>query len=78
MRNAGMALRQPTLEMTPAQWNQVMDVNLTYPMFLAQSAIKMFEKQGGGKIVMVSSTAGKNINLGASPSYGASKQDCCI
>lgn len=71
--NAGMALRQPTLEMTPAQWNQVMDVNLTYPMFLAQSAIKMFEKQGGGKIVMVSSTAGKNINLGASPSYGASK-----
>jgi 3-oxoacyl-[acyl-carrier protein] reductase len=71
--NAGMALRQPTLEMTPEQWEQVIRVNLTYPMFLSQIAIQEFLKHGGGKIVMVSSTAGKNINLGASPSYGASK-----
>ena len=27
----------------------------------------------GGKIVFISSTAGKNVNMGASPSYGASK-----
>ena len=32
-----------------------------------------FLAQGGGKIVMISSTAAKNVNLGASPSYGASK-----
>ena len=71
--NAGMALRDATLDMTEEQWNRVMNVNLTYPMFLAQEAIKDFLTHNGGKIVMVSSTAGKNVNLGASPSYGASK-----
>ncbi len=72
--SAGMALRQPSLEMTKEQWNLVMDVNLTAPLLLTQCAIRQFQAQGhGGKIVYVSSTAGKNTNLGASPSYGASK-----
>lgn len=71
--NAGMALRHETLAMNEEQWNQVMNVNLTYPMFLCQKVIKDFLKHNGGKIVMISSTAGKNVNLGASPSYGASK-----
>ncbi len=72
--SAGMALRQPSLEMTKEQWDLVMNVNLTAPLLLSQYAIKQFLSQGhGGKIVYVSSTAGKNTNLGASPSYGASK-----
>ncbi|MBQ2310373.1 MAG: SDR family oxidoreductase [Erysipelotrichales bacterium] len=72
--SAGMALRQPSLEMTKEQWDLVMAVNLTAPLLLSQCAIRQFQAQGhGGKIVYVSSTAGKNTNLGASPSYGASK-----
>lgn len=72
--SAGMALRSPSLDMTVAEWDQVMKVNLTAPMRLSQAFIRQLQKQGrGGSIVYVSSTAGKNVNMGASPSYGASK-----
>ena len=72
--SAGMALRKKTLDMPVEEWNRVMDVNLTAPLILSQCAIRQFLAQGnGGKIVYISSTAGKNVNLGASPSYGASK-----
>lgn len=72
--NAGMALRTPTIHMTAGEWNEVLNVNLTAPVFLSQACIRRFLEQGeGGKIVFVSSTAGKSVNMGASPSYGASK-----
>ena len=71
--SAGMALRTPTLDVSVEEWNQVMDLNLTFPMVLSQCCIKGFLERGGGKIVMISSTAAKNVNMGASPSYGASK-----
>ena len=72
--SAGMALRTPSLEMTPEEWDRVMNVNLTAPLLLSQACIRQFRKAGnGGKIVYISSTAGKNVNMGASPSYGASK-----
>lgn len=72
--SAGMALRAPSLETEEEDWNRVMQVNLTAPLLLSQACIRQFQKQGqGGKIVYISSTAGKSVNLGASPSYGASK-----
>ena len=71
--SAGMALRTPTLEVSVEEWRQVMDLNLTFPMVLARRCIPHFLEKGGGKIVMISSTAAKSVNLGASPSYGASK-----
>lgn len=72
--SAGMALRTPSLEMDKAAWEQVLHVNLTAPLLLSQACIRQFQKGGrGGKIVYISSTAGKSVNMGASPSYGASK-----
>jgi len=71
--SAGMALRSRTLDMTPGEWETVMRVNVTAAMFLAQKCIPLMRKQGGGRIVFISSTAAKNTNQGASPSYDASK-----
>lgn len=72
--SAGMALRESSLDMTEEAWNQVLAVNLTAPMLLSQACIRRFlDQKTGGKIVYISSTAGKNVNMGASPSYGASK-----
>ena len=71
--SAGMALRSSTLDMTPDEWDRVMRVNATAAMFLAIRCIPEMQKQGGGKIVFISSTAAKNTNQGASPSYDASK-----
>ena len=71
--SAGMASRVPTLDTTEDDWNRVMAVNLTFPTMLSLQCVRYFVEHGGGKVVMISSTAAKNINLGASPSYGASK-----
>lgn len=71
--NAGMALRTPSLDVTTAEWERVMTVNLTAPMELARLCLRQFRRQGHGKVVFVSSTAAKSVNMGASPSYGASK-----
>ena len=71
--NAGIALRAPTLDMTLEDWEQVLSVNLTAPMELARACIRYFRDQKSGKVVFVSSTAARGVNMGASPSYGASK-----
>ena len=39
------------MDMTPEEWNHVMQVNVTAAMFLAQKCIPQMLKQGGGKIV---------------------------
>jgi Dehydrogenases with different specificities (related to short-chain alcohol dehydrogenases) len=70
---AGTAARTPTLDESAAQWNHVIQVNATAAMLLAQLSLRHFAKQRSGKLVFVSSTAAKSVNLGASPSYGASK-----
>lgn len=71
--SAGMASRAKSLETTVEDWNQCMDVNLTAPMIISQICIRHFLTQNHGKIVYVSSNAGRHVNMGASPSYGASK-----
>lgn len=71
--SAGMALRAPSLEMTTDQWDQVLRVNLTAPMELAQKCLGYFRERKRGKVIFVASTAAKSVNMGASPSYGASK-----
>ena len=70
---AGIAVRTPSLDESIVEWNQVMLVNATAAMRLAQVTLRHFAAQRRGKLVFVSSTAAKSVNLGASPSYGASK-----
>lgn len=70
---AGVALRDKTLDMRTEDWDYCMKVNLTAPMELSRRCIREFLKQDAGKIVFVSSNAGRHTNMGASPSYGASK-----
>ena len=71
--SAGMAYRDKTLDMKTEDWEYCMKVNLTAPMELSRLCIREFLKQDHGKIVYVSSNAGRHTNMGASPSYGASK-----
>lgn len=71
--SAGIAVRTPTLDESVQEWDSVMRVNATAAMVLAQTCLRHFAARRQGKIVFVSSTAAKSVNLGASPSYGASK-----
>lgn len=59
-------------EMTVAQWDQVIGVNLRGPFLLAKAALPMMRQQGGGHIVNVASTAATRAWANAS-AYHASK-----
>lgn len=60
VNNAGIIRREPFLEHSAKNWNDVISVNLSTPFFLSQAAARQMVKQGGG---------GKIINIGSMLSY---------
>lgn len=72
IHNAGF-LRDKTLrKMTDEQWDEVLDVHLKTSFKLARAAWPHFEAAGGGRIVLISSSAGLYGNFGQS-NYAAAK-----
>ena len=72
VNNAGVDYTLPIEELSLAQWDQVMRVNLRAPFVLAKHAARLMRAQGGGQIVNVASTAAKRTWPNAS-AYHASK-----
>ena len=57
--NAGISIRKPFLEIEAADWQRVLDVNLTGVFHCAQQAARrMHAADGGGVILMTASTNG--------------------
>jgi NAD(P)-dependent dehydrogenase (short-subunit alcohol dehydrogenase family) len=54
-------------------WQEVLDVNLTSVVFAIQAFLPVMKKAGGGRIVLVSSTAGLSASPTAALSYSVSK-----
>jgi NAD(P)-dependent dehydrogenase (short-subunit alcohol dehydrogenase family) len=58
INSAGIAPRVPALEMPPATWQRVLDVNLTGTFLVCRAAAEAIRDHGmGGSIVNVGSTA---------------------
>ena len=55
VNNAGMSVRKPPQDYTIAEWQKVIDVNLTGAFACAQAAYPLMRRQGGGKIVNIGS-----------------------
>ena len=73
VNNAGYGTSKPILEIELAEWQGVIDVNLTGAFLCAQQAAKlMIERGGGGRIVNVTSVH-EHIPLEGSGPYTASK-----
>jgi enoyl-[acyl-carrier protein] reductase III len=53
--NAGSGYNRPIMEQRPKGWDWTMDINARAYLFLAQSAVPLMEKRGGGWIVSISS-----------------------
>lgn len=72
VNNAGIEKRGPFLEITPADWQRQLDVNLSGTFYCMQAAAREMAKRRYGRIVNISSVAGLigPIDLAA---YGASK-----
>ncbi len=58
INNAGISIRHPFLEITPAEWDQVIAVNLTGVFYMAQTAARHMWERGGGVILQTASTNG--------------------
>ncbi|MBW4840569.1 MAG: SDR family oxidoreductase [Paenibacillaceae bacterium] len=57
VNNAGLGDNHPATEVTEADWDQMMDVNLKGLFFCCQAAGKIMLEQGNGRIVNMSSQA---------------------
>lgn len=58
INNAGVSWGAMPEEMTPEQWQKVIDVNLTGCFLMAQAAGRQMLEQGGGSIINIASIAG--------------------
>jgi meso-butanediol dehydrogenase / (S,S)-butanediol dehydrogenase / diacetyl reductase len=58
INNAGISLRHRFLELSPAEWSQVLAVNLTGVFNIAQQAARRMVKAGSGVILNMGSTNG--------------------
>lgn len=70
--NAGINIRKPPQDYTPAEWQAVLDVNLNGPFFCAQAVYPAMKEQGGGKIITIGSMT-SIFGLPFAPAYGATK-----
>lgn len=73
VNNAGIIRRGTLADHSPAEWEHVLKVNLWGPFNCLKEVVPVMIKQGTGKIINISSIAGKVGDLASAPSYGASK-----
>jgi NAD(P)-dependent dehydrogenase (short-subunit alcohol dehydrogenase family) len=72
VNGAGIDVTLPAEELTVADWDRVLDVNLRGSFVLSRLALPIMRDQGRGHVVNVVSTAGKRVWANAS-AYHASK-----
>ena len=72
VNNAGIAGGKLPQDMTVAEWNGVINTNLTSAFMLSQAAYPEMKKAGGGKIINIGSVL-SYVARGTQSAYGASK-----
>lgn len=72
VNNAGVRFVQPYIDHKPADWQRTLDINLTAPFLICQSAARLMVGQGGGRIVNITSIAAA-LGFKERSAYNASK-----
>jgi NAD(P)-dependent dehydrogenase (short-subunit alcohol dehydrogenase family) len=72
VNNAGLGIFGHVGDVTPEQWDQVIETNLSGVFYCCHAALPFLRKRGGGYILNISSLAGKNAFKGGTL-YNASK-----
>ena len=72
VNNSGVASTAPALETTEADWQAVVDTNLSGAWRVAQAAARAMAASGGGSIVNIASILGLRV-MAQLPAYAASK-----
>lgn len=69
---AGVQLRKPAFDITPAEWDSLQSVNLKAVFFTCQAAARIMQRAGQGSIITIASLTSE-IGLPHLAAYGASK-----
>ncbi|OFW60734.1 MAG: hypothetical protein A2133_03785 [Actinobacteria bacterium RBG_16_64_13] len=72
VNNAAIEANAPVVDMDPAIWRQMVEINLTGPFLMMKAAIPKMIEAGGGAIINVSSLAGV-VAVPGGPAYCATK-----
>ena len=72
INNAGINIRKPAHELPVAQWQQVIDTNLTSAFICSRAVYPHLKRAGGGKIINIGSML-SIFGASFAPAYGASK-----
>ena len=59
--------------LSKADWNQVINIDLSGAFYCAHSVLPMMRKQGDGLIINISSWAGRHVSALTGPAYSAAK-----
>ena len=73
VNNAGVITMCPLLELSAAQWDRTMTINLRGAFLASREALRVMCGQGRGKIVNIASLAAKIGGYAAPADYAASK-----
>ena len=72
INNAGINIRKPVTDFTLAEWNSVLNTNLTSVFLLCRAFVPMMTGQGYGRIINITSMM-SHISLPGRTAYSASK-----
>ena len=73
INNAGILYSTPIAELTPGEWQTVMDVNLNGAFYCSLAVFPIMKQQKDGRIVNVASSAGRSTSDLGGAHYTASK-----
>lgn len=73
IQNAGLVESRPLADLTEAELETTLAVNLGACFWLAQAAQPHMKVRGGGRIVITSSVTGPRVAIGGMAAYAASK-----
>ena len=73
VNNAGRANRKPATELSRAEWDAVLELNLTAVFLCSRTAMPSMKRRGGGVIVNLASIMGFSGGIFPNASYQASK-----
>jgi NAD(P)-dependent dehydrogenase (short-subunit alcohol dehydrogenase family) len=72
VNNAGINIRKAVTDFTLAEWNQVMETNLTGPFLLCRAFVPAMKGQGYGRILNLTSIM-SHVAIAGRSAYAASK-----
>jgi len=72
VNNAGVNVRKPVLELTPEEWDLVIDTNLKGYFLMAQAVVPAMLARGSGKVINMASILGA-VALPTQLAYASSK-----